>query len=125
LSENILTVGASAAHRQIRFQLIHWRHPIGQSHILDFAKLLKISSAICFGFDVLAAPAPLRHAQYIIIDGELLLDLEENGNGSKFGDLQAVSMVLAVAFLTSGYAAGRNHKLRTEVRHHGGVQCAV
>ena len=69
------------------------------------AKLLKISSAICFGIYVLAAPAPLRDAQYVIIQRALLLDLDDDGDSSKFGDLQAVSMVLAVAFLISSYAA--------------------
>ena len=88
------------------------------------AKFFKISSAICFGIYVLAGLAPLRDAQNVIIDGALLLDLDENGNSSKFGDLQAVSMVLAVAFLISGYAAGGNHKLRTEVRYHGRAQRA-
>ncbi len=87
-------------------------------------KLFKISSAIWFGIYVLAGLAPLRDAQYVIIDGTHLLDLDDDGNSSKFGDLQAVSMVLAVAFLISGCAAGRNHELRTEVRHHGRVQRA-
>ena len=83
------------------------------------AKPFKISLATCFGVYVLAGLALLRDAQYVIIDGTLLLDLDDDGNSSKFGDLQAMSMVLAVAFLISGYAAGRNQKLRTEVRHRG------
>ena len=78
------------------------------------AKPFKISLATCFGVYVLAGLALLRDAQYVIIDGTLLLDLDDDGNSSKFGDLQAVSMVLAVAFLISDYAAGRHHKLRTE-----------
>jgi hypothetical protein len=80
------------------------------------AKLLNMSSAICFGIYVLAALAPLCDAQYVISDGELLLDLDKNSNnGSRFGDFQIVSMAPALAFLVSGYAAGRNHKPRTEV----------
>ena len=63
------------------------------------AKLFKISSAICFGINVLAGLALLRDAQYVNIDRTLLLDLDDDGNSSKFGDLQAMSMVLAVAFL--------------------------
>jgi hypothetical protein len=75
------------------------------------AKLLKISSAICFGVYVLAALAPLRDGEYVIIDGALLLaDSDDDGDVSKRGSIQATALALAAAFVITGYAADHNQK---------------